>query len=67
MEEKGHRPSFSTYAPTISTITSHEYVVKDGKYRKPTNLGEIVAQPGREERFPDIVILNSQTTWKRIA
>ena len=55
MEEKGiGRPS--TYAPTISTITSHEYVVKDGKYLKPTNLGEV----GTElmmERFPDIVDL----------
>ena len=49
MEEKGiGRPS--TYAPTISTITSHEYVVKDGKYLKPTNLGEIVTQL-MEERF----------------
>ena len=55
MEEKGiGRPS--TYAPTISTITSHEYVVKDGKYLKPTNLGEIVTQL-MEERFPDIVDL----------
>lgn len=55
MEEKGiGRPS--TYAPTISTITSHEYVVKDGKYLKPTNLGEVVTQL-MEERFPDIVDL----------
>ena len=55
MEEKGiGRPS--TYAPTISTITFHEYVVKDGKYLKPTNLGEVVTEL-MMERFPDIVDL----------
>ncbi len=55
MEEKGiGRPS--TYAPTISTITSHEYVVKDGKYLKPTNLGVVVTEL-MMERFPDIVDL----------
>ena len=55
MEEKGiGRPS--TYAPTISTITSHEYVVKDGKYLKPTNLGVVVTEL-MIERFPDIVDL----------
>jgi len=55
MEEKGiGRPS--TYAPTISTITSHEYVVKDGKYLKPTNLGVVVTEL-MQERFPDIVDL----------
>ncbi len=55
MEEKGiGRPS--TYAPTISTITSHEYVVKDGKYLKPTNLGEVVTEL-MMDRFPDIVDL----------
>ena len=55
MEEKGiGRPS--TYAPTISTITSHEYVVKDGKYLKPTNLGVVVTELMMES-FPDIVDL----------
>ena len=55
MEEKGiGRPS--TYAPTISTITSHEYVVKDGKYLKPTNLGVVVTEL-MMERFPNIVDL----------
>ena len=55
MEERGiGRPS--TYAPTISTITSHEYVVKDGKYLKPTNLGVVVTEL-MMERFPDIVDL----------
>ena len=53
MEEKGiGRPS--TYAPTISTITSREYVVKEGKYLKATVLGEVVTEL-MEERFPDIV------------
>ncbi len=55
MEEKGiGRPS--TYAPTISTISSREYVAKEGKYLKPTSLGETVTQL-MEERFPDIVDL----------
>ena len=55
MEEKGiGRPS--TYAPTISTITSREYVVKEGKYLRPTVLGEVVTDL-MEERFPDIVDL----------
>ena len=41
LEEKGiGRPS--TYAPTISTITGREYVAKDGRYLKPTPLGETV-------------------------
>lgn len=55
MEEKGiGRPS--TYAPTITTILSHEYVVKEGKHLRPTSLGEVVTGL-MEERFPDIVDL----------
>ena len=55
MEEKGiGRPS--TYAPTISTISSREYVAKEGKYLKPTSLGETVTEL-MEDRFPDIVDL----------
>ena len=55
MEEKGiGRPS--TYAPTITTILSHEYVVKEGRYLRPTSLGEVVTGL-MEERFPDIVDL----------
>lgn len=55
MEEKGiGRPS--TYAPTISTITSREYVVKEGKYLRPTVLGEVVTEL-MVERFKDIVDL----------
>ena len=55
MEEKGiGRPS--TYAPTISTITAHDYVVKEGKYLRPTPLGEVVTKL-MKERFADIVDL----------
>lgn len=55
MEEKGiGRPS--TYAPTITTITSREYVIKEGKYLKPTPLGEVVTKL-MEQRFSDIVDL----------
>ena len=55
MEEKGiGRPS--TYAPTISTITSHDYVLKEGKYLKPTPLGRVVTGL-MKEHFADIVDL----------
>jgi DNA topoisomerase-1 len=78
LEEKGiGRPS--TYAPTISTITAREYVVKEGKYLRPTPLGETV-NTLMEERFPDIVdvkftahmeddldkVEEGQTNWKQI-
>ncbi len=52
-EEKGiGRPS--TYAPTISTILSREYIERDGKTLKPTPLGEITTQLMKEQ-FPQIV------------
>ncbi len=55
MEEKGiGRPS--TYAPTITTITAHDYVIKEGKYLKPTPLGEIVTGL-MKDHFSDIVDL----------
>ncbi|MCL2391725.1 MAG: type I DNA topoisomerase [Oscillospiraceae bacterium] len=55
MEETGvGRPS--TYAPTISTILSREYVVKEGKALRPTPLGEVVTNL-MKERFGDIVDL----------
>ncbi len=55
MEEKGiGRPS--TYAPTISTITAHDYVIKEGKYLRPTPLGEVVTGL-MKEHFSDIVDL----------
>ena len=41
LEENGiGRPS--TYAPTITTITSRRYVEHEGKSLKPTNLGEVI-------------------------
>lgn len=53
MEEKGiGRPS--TYAPTISTIEERFYIEKEGRYIKPTDLGEIVNKL-LEENFKDIV------------
>jgi len=53
LEEKGiGRPS--TYAPTISTITDREYVVKEGKNLRPTPLGEVVTGL-MKDKFPDIV------------
>ena len=55
MEETGvGRPS--TYAPTISTILDREYVVKEGKFLRPTPLGEVVTGL-MTERFSDIVDL----------
>ena len=55
MEEKGiGRPS--TYAPTISSITARDYVIKEGKYLKPTPLGQVVTGL-MKERFADIVDL----------
>ena len=55
MEEKGiGRPS--TYAPTISSITARDYVIKEGKYLKPTPLGQVVTSL-MKERFADIVDL----------
>ena len=55
MEETGvGRPS--TYAPTISTIMSREYVVKEGKFLRPTPLGEVVVGL-MLEKFTDIVDL----------
>ncbi len=53
LEENGiGRPS--TYAATIMTITSREYVVREGKSFKPTELGEVITKL-MKERFPDIV------------
>ena len=78
MEEKGiGRPS--TYAPTISTITAHDYVIKEGKYLRPTPLGEVVTGM-MKEHFADIVDLkftnhmeveldeieNGKTDWRKV-
>ena len=53
LEENGiGRPS--TYAPTISTITMREYVAREGKAFKPTELGEVITKLMKEQ-FPKIV------------
>ncbi len=53
LEENGiGRPS--TYAATISTITGRNYVVREGKALKPTELGEVTTKL-MKERFPKIV------------
>ncbi len=56
MEENGiGRPS--TYAPTVSTVLARDYVERDGKSIKPTNLGEVVTNL-MEKQFPEIVDLD---------
>lgn len=53
LEENGiGRPS--TYAPTITTITTRQYVEHEGKALKPTNLGEAITQL-MTEHFKKIV------------
>ncbi len=53
MEENGiGRPS--TYAPTISTILGRDYVAREKRMLKPTELGTIVTDI-MEENFSDIV------------
>lgn len=53
LEENGiGRPS--TYAPTITTITSRRYVEHEGKALKPTNLGEVITEL-MKEHFNNIV------------
>ena len=53
LEENGiGRPS--TYAATISTITTREYVAREGKAFKPTELGEVITKL-MKDRFPKIV------------
>ena len=55
MEEQGiGRPS--TYAPTVSTILDREYVIKEGKYLRITNLGRVVTEL-MKDRFTDIADL----------
>ena len=53
LEENGiGRPS--TYAPTITTITTHLYVEREGKQLKPTVLGEVTTEL-MKEHFPNIL------------
>ncbi|SFL14760.1 type I DNA topoisomerase [Halanaerobium salsuginis] len=78
LEEEGiGRPS--TYAPTLSTIVSRDYVKKEGKYLKPTELGETVTEL-LSEYFPDVTdveftaglekqldeIENGSEEWKKV-
>jgi len=53
LEEKGiGRPS--TYAPTMATIQERDYVAKDGRYLRPTDLGFVVNDL-LVEHFPEFV------------
>jgi len=53
LEERGiGRPS--TYAPTITTITSRDYVVKEKSYLMPTDMGFLVTEM-MEKYFSNIV------------
>lgn len=53
LEENGiGRPS--TYAPTITTITTRQYVERDGKTLRPTALGEVTTKL-MKEHFEKIV------------
>ncbi len=53
LEENGiGRPS--TYAPTITTITTHQYVEREGKQLKPTVLGEVTTEL-MKEHFENIL------------
>ncbi|MDY3281347.1 type I DNA topoisomerase [Dysosmobacter sp.] len=78
MEEQGiGRPS--TYAPTVSTIIDREYVIKEGKYLRITNLGRVVTELMRD-KFPDIAdtrftanmeqrldsVEEGKTPWKQV-
>ena len=53
LEEKGiGRPS--TYTPIITVILARGYVSREGKYLKPTPLGEVITSI-MNEYFPDIL------------
>lgn len=53
MEEKGiGRPA--TYTPTITLLASRKYTEKDGKYLKPTELGEKINEL-LEKYFSDVI------------
>ena len=53
MEDKGiGRPA--TYTPTVTLLSSRKYVEKDGKYLKPTELGEKINEL-LEKYFSEII------------
>lgn len=63
LEENGiGRPS--TYAPTISTILSREYVEREGKALKPTNLGEVTTNL-MKDHFAEVVDVEFTATMER--
>ncbi len=63
MEENGiGRPS--TYAPTISTIMSRAYVIRDKKSIKPTELGYIITEI-MEKYFPVITEIEFTAMFER--
>ena len=69
LEEKGiGRPS--TYTPTITTILSRGYIERDGKFFRPTSLGEVITQL-MSEYFASIIdykfTANMETSLDRIA
>ncbi len=64
LEELGiGRPS--TYAPTITTILTRRYIVKENKNLYVTELGEIVNQI-MKEAFPSIVDVNFTATMEAL-
>jgi DNA topoisomerase-1 len=78
LEELGiGRPS--TYAPTIQTIISRKYVVKENKYLIPTDIGKVVTDL-LSKYFADIVdagftavmenqldqVANGEVAWEKI-
>ncbi len=69
LEEKGiGRPS--TYAPTITTILSRGYIERDGKFFRPTSLGEVITELMSEYFAPIIdykFTANMETSLDRIA
>lgn len=63
LEENGiGRPS--TYAPTITTILSREYIEREGKALKPTPLGEITTKL-MIDLFPEIVDVDFTANMER--
>lgn len=63
LEENGiGRPS--TYAPTISTILTREYIERDGKSLKPTALGEVTTGLMKAQ-FPEVVDTEFTATMER--
>ena len=68
-----------SYAPTVSTILDREYVIKEGKYLRITNLGRVVTEL-MKDKFTDIAdtkftahmeqrldsVEEGKTPWKQV-